>query len=250
MVTKRRYQGAWLLVDNGYLAWSTTVPPIKTTNSRLEIRFSSWLESMRKDVECTFGILKGRWRILKTGIRLSGVNSADKIFLTCCALHNWLLEIDGLARNWNNGISTTSSTSDWDGALEEHDPEDYNVIPQAIMNLHNPVAMRTYDLSGMGPGSDATGDFDENENNSDNCGNNHVDNNNHAQHLCIPPTVPTKVWKIPLVEFRKRLIIHFDIAYQRHEIKWPSIKKPLSLQQQQQLQQQQPEGGQPLPAAL
>ena len=28
-----------------------------------------------------------------------------------------------------------------------------------IMNLHNPGAMRTYDLSGMGPGSDATGDL-------------------------------------------------------------------------------------------
>jgi hypothetical protein len=95
-VTKQEYQGAWLLVDSGYLAWSTTVPPIKTTNSRAEIRFSAWLESMRKDVKCTFGILKGRWQILKTGIRLFDTQSADKIFLTCCALHNWLLEIDGL----------------------------------------------------------------------------------------------------------------------------------------------------------
>ena len=89
-VVKRKYRGAWLLVDNGYLAWSVTVPPIKTTTSRTEIRFSEWLESMRKDVECTFGILKGRWRILKTGIRLHGIEAADKIWLTCCALHNWL----------------------------------------------------------------------------------------------------------------------------------------------------------------
>lgn len=66
-----RYQGAWLLVDNGHLAWPTTVPPIKTTGSRIEIRFSSWLESMRKDVESTFlGILKGRWR---AALCLSGV---------------------------------------------------------------------------------------------------------------------------------------------------------------------------------
>ena len=79
--TQQRHQGAWLLVDNGYLAWPTTVPPIKTKSSRTEIRFSSWLESMRKDVECTFGILKGRWRILKTGIRLNGVECADKILL-------------------------------------------------------------------------------------------------------------------------------------------------------------------------
>jgi hypothetical protein len=54
------YRGGWLLVDNGYLAWSTLVPAIKTSNSRAEIWFSSWLESLRKDVECTFGILKAR----------------------------------------------------------------------------------------------------------------------------------------------------------------------------------------------
>jgi hypothetical protein len=29
-------------------------------------------ESLRRDVECCFGILKGRWRILKVGVRLHG----------------------------------------------------------------------------------------------------------------------------------------------------------------------------------
>ena len=63
-------KGAYVIVDNGYLQWSTTVPPFKDSSSRAEIRFSQWLESLRKDVECTFGILKNRWRILKTGIRM------------------------------------------------------------------------------------------------------------------------------------------------------------------------------------
>jgi hypothetical protein len=74
-----KYRGAWLMVDNGYLSWPTTIPPTKTTTDRRDIRWSEWLELMRKDVECTFGILKGRWRILKTGIRLHGVEAADKI---------------------------------------------------------------------------------------------------------------------------------------------------------------------------
>jgi hypothetical protein len=103
-IAKQRYQGAWLLVDNGYLAWPTTVPPIKTTSSRTEIRFSLWLESMRKDVKCTFGILKGPWQILKAGICLAGVENADKIFLTCCALHNWLLDVEGLFAPWEGGF--------------------------------------------------------------------------------------------------------------------------------------------------
>jgi hypothetical protein len=51
---------------------------------------------MRKDVECTFGILKGRWQILKAGVRIHGVDGVDDVWLTCCALHNWLLDIDDL----------------------------------------------------------------------------------------------------------------------------------------------------------
>ncbi|KAI2507621.1 Plant transposon protein [Fragilaria crotonensis] len=222
IVKTRRYQGAWLLVDNGYLAWPTTVPPIKTTSSRTEIRFSSWLESMRKDVECTFGILKGRWRILKTGIRLNGVECADKIFLTCCALHNWLLETDGFATTWNNGVSTVDS--EWDGPLGEHSPEDDCVIPQAIRNLHNPVAMRTYDLSGMGPGSDTFPDTIACADGTAVLDDNTSDNQEHSNDdvlIAEQADVPVGVRNLSLVEFRKRLITHFDIAYHRRQIKWP-----------------------------
>ena len=35
-----KYCGCYVIVDNGYLKWSTTVPPMKNTNSRREIRFS------------------------------------------------------------------------------------------------------------------------------------------------------------------------------------------------------------------
>ena len=52
------YIGAWFIVDNGYLDWSCTIPPMKHPLTYEQIRFSEWLESIRKDVECTFGILK------------------------------------------------------------------------------------------------------------------------------------------------------------------------------------------------
>jgi hypothetical protein len=55
---------------------------------------------MRKDVECTFGILKGHFHVLKTGIHLHGTVNAEKIWCPCCALHNWLLEVDGLDAKW------------------------------------------------------------------------------------------------------------------------------------------------------
>jgi hypothetical protein len=96
-----KYKGVYVIIDNGYLQLSCTVPPFIVTSNIDEIRWSKWLESMRKDVECTFGILKGRWRILKSGIRLEGVDAVDKVWLLCCALHNWLLEIDGLYEEWS-----------------------------------------------------------------------------------------------------------------------------------------------------
>ena len=135
MVVTRTYQGAWLLVDNGYLAWPTTVPPMKTTSCRVEIRLLAWLESMQKDVEWTFGILKGHWQILKTGVQLSGVDAADKIFLTCCALHNRLLETNGLTSNLKTRIPAADPfqpSSDWDGPLGQHDPEDLRLSPAQL----------------------------------------------------------------------------------------------------------------------
>jgi hypothetical protein len=126
------YRGAWVLCDNGYLNWSTTIPALKNTTSLKEYRWSEWLESMRKDVECTFGILKGRWRILKCGIRLHGHEVTDKIWKTCCALHNWLLKTDGLDERWQEG-----ARSPWESELGQFDDEDIQLIPDEIRNRHS-----------------------------------------------------------------------------------------------------------------
>ena len=45
------YKGCWVIVDNGYHQWSTTIPPVKVSGDRRVIRWSEWIESMRKDVE-------------------------------------------------------------------------------------------------------------------------------------------------------------------------------------------------------
>jgi hypothetical protein len=54
---KQEYLGVWLLVDNGYLAYATTVSWIKSTSSKSEIQFYACFETFRKDVECTFSKL-------------------------------------------------------------------------------------------------------------------------------------------------------------------------------------------------
>ena len=47
-VKEVKYCGAWTVVHNGYLKWSVMVPPMKTWTEYPEMRFSKWLESLRK----------------------------------------------------------------------------------------------------------------------------------------------------------------------------------------------------------
>jgi hypothetical protein len=107
------YTGVYVIVDNGYLPWSCTVPPLLMTNKIDKTRWSKWIESMRKDVKCIFGILIGRWRILKSRVRNSSVDKVHKVWFTSCALHNWLLEVDGLNGEWKGGIPL----SYWEGEM-------------------------------------------------------------------------------------------------------------------------------------
>ena len=53
--------------------------------------------------------------ILKSGVRLHGVDTVDSVWFTCCALHNWLLEVDGLTEEWVGGVCKVGS--EWEGDL-------------------------------------------------------------------------------------------------------------------------------------
>jgi hypothetical protein len=85
--------GVYVICDNGYISWPTTICPFMKaqTNSPLEDDFSTTLESLRKDVECVFGILKGRWTSLDKGFKYRKMKTCGEIFLTCAVLHNMML---------------------------------------------------------------------------------------------------------------------------------------------------------------
>ena len=90
------YKGAWFIVDNGYLNWTCAIHPIKNPLSYKEIRFFKWIELIRKDIECAFDISKYRFAVLKYGIRLRHIADYNKVWTTCCTLHNRLLFYDKL----------------------------------------------------------------------------------------------------------------------------------------------------------
>jgi DDE superfamily endonuclease len=223
----RKYKGVWLIVDNGYLSWSCTVPPFKQTNSRGEIRFSQWLESMRKDVECTFGILKGRWRILKAGVRTRNVETADNIWKTCCAMHNMLLEADGLDEHWKDGIPT-----DWEGSGGAFGQQD---VPAAIQRQFNEIERCDFlagnlDFSGMGPGVDVSADgLVDQRRNRTMALDREYESNTQAGDDDGDGFV--RVSELTLKKFRSCLVNHFNIAFKKNLVQWPSRnKRPITQQ--------------------
>ncbi|CAB1097890.1 unnamed protein product [Ectocarpus sp. CCAP 1310/34] len=92
--TPYQLKGCYLLVDNGYHKWVTLIPPSKYPIDQNDLAFSKRLESVRKDVECFFGIVKGRFRILKLSIPYHKQEDIDNVFFTCCILHNMLHSYD------------------------------------------------------------------------------------------------------------------------------------------------------------
>ena len=89
-------QGAYYICDGGYHEWQCLIPPYKHQLSGTdEATWSKHVELTRKDVECVFGILKKRFLFLKHPIRLHSPEQIQNAFVTCCVLHNILLNIDG-----------------------------------------------------------------------------------------------------------------------------------------------------------
>ena len=84
----------YVICDNGYHRWKQMMAPYKVTSKPFLALWSKHLESVRKDVEKTFGCMKKRFRILKVPILFRDVSFVNDIFVTCAVIHNKLLDFD------------------------------------------------------------------------------------------------------------------------------------------------------------
>jgi len=206
-ICRQQYRGAWGLVDNGYHRWTSTQAPAKVNALISEQRLSDWIESFRKDVECVFGILKGWFRILKTDIHLEGSVPADRIWLTCCALHNWLLEVDGL-------------DTEWEGEYGNDDPDECRrYAPMAIRHLTNPQ------LSTFGSRDHKTASI-ENLCVAQNAGDDNIDDDDDlVTDIRTDENGAIFINTLSYADFRERLITHFDILHRNNKIRWPTRRR-------------------------
>jgi hypothetical protein len=143
-------------------------------------------------------------------VRLHSTQSVDRVWLTCCALHNWLLEIDGLDQTWD-GVSATAS--EWEGEFGELEEVD---APMAIRNLLSPAQIREYDTSTIGGMMDV--DYEEEDDDDD--------DEDMADVLDESGDGVINVRNLSLDYFRSKLVEHFDIKFQRGEINWPQSRGP------------------------
>ena len=181
------------------------------------------MESMSKYVECEFGILKGRWRILKTVVCLHSTQAVDQVWLTCCAFHNMLLDIDGLDDQWDG---RQVNTSEWErelGDLEEGD------VPLSMMRVLNPTQIHQYDTSIIGlDNEDESGSskatpwmtsYEEMDGSEVESSHDAVDNNDYMEKIRL-------VCHLSLIFFRSRLVEHFNIQFRRRELMLPHGRGP------------------------
>ncbi len=113
------------ITDNGYPKLRGLQCPIKTCTTMPEVAYSERAESVRKDIEGCFGILKVRFRILRSRILFQTQHKVDVCFTACCVKHNMNLVDDGLDKVW-----TEDST--WEIADDEVDEND---IAQGLESL-------------------------------------------------------------------------------------------------------------------
>jgi hypothetical protein len=100
-----KLKGIYFITDNGYNEDDHFMMPSKLFANVKEMYWSEWMESVRKDVECTFGAMKTRFRILWNGIMYHDKDIVEHIFVTACMLHNIILgyDADG-STEWEKGV--------------------------------------------------------------------------------------------------------------------------------------------------
>lgn len=142
------WKGVYCITDRGYLKRSVFVDPDIKSFAKNHVMWSEWLESVRKDVECTFGILKARFRFLRNAVRYHYPDTIEQATRCCAILHNILLRYDGLDNlNWEKLLpddeEKESTSNDQDITNEDldyaqlHVPMETEETPEISLSVHD-----------------------------------------------------------------------------------------------------------------
>ncbi|XP_071727237.1 uncharacterized protein [Rutidosis leptorrhynchoides] len=118
-VNDNQYTKGYYLADGIYPDWATLVKGFACPTDDPRIKFTRFQASARKNVERAFGVLQGRFHILRLAARTMSVNKMRRVMDCCIILYNMISEDQGFA------------LSDWE---EEFITEDMENRPERIPN--------------------------------------------------------------------------------------------------------------------
>lgn len=84
----------YVICDGGYLNWNVLISNVKRSDNESVQRWSNMQESLRKAIECCFGIIKQRFRIFKKGVDFPSFELLDDTWFTGLALHTMLIDVE------------------------------------------------------------------------------------------------------------------------------------------------------------
>jgi hypothetical protein len=89
------WKGGYVIVDGGYPKMAMFMDPSIELYDYNSVMWAEWLESIRKDVECVFGFIKNRFRLLRNRVVYHDYRIIHNAVKVAAILHNRLLEYNG-----------------------------------------------------------------------------------------------------------------------------------------------------------
>lgn len=123
------WEGVYFLSDQGYQKIRAFIDPTTPCFNHTERLFTEWIEAVRKNVECFFGILKSRYRLLKNAVRYHDIKVINDAFRTCCVVHNMIIQynLDPNA-DWNCINCVDDLSKQQEQAVEEEEQEEKKMM--------------------------------------------------------------------------------------------------------------------------
>ena len=153
--------------------------------------------------------MKCRFHILKAGRGFHIIGKCDHLWLTCCALHNMMLQCKEPTDDNMEEVLAAENAQFIEEDVEE-------AIPNPICMLYNLSELQSYDLTGHGRGNDQDANDETEE--SPGMGNWSIDeqlkqskDENGVRNILL--------LSLPL--FHKQLVQHFHVMFEQGQICWP-----------------------------
>ena len=90
--TRKLTRGAYLIVEGGYLRWKCLQCGLRSSSDEDYAAWRKKIESVRKDIECYFGRLKQRFKILRIPNLMTTKEKIDNMMFAIVALQNMMLD--------------------------------------------------------------------------------------------------------------------------------------------------------------